>query len=122
MFKRSRIAAPFAFQCALLLLAFAVFNWGLQYKLSLYHASESNNAPAKLLTFKSNAEAEIQQTARAQIKPVLLELQTGFYALLCGLSLLGLHIFLLQRPVQISLRPQRFSLNYFAFRPPPYIS
>ena len=36
MSKRPQIAATYAFRCALLFLACAVFSWGLQAKLSLY--------------------------------------------------------------------------------------
>jgi hypothetical protein len=36
MLKRPQIAVTYAFKCALLFLACAVFTWGLQAKLSLY--------------------------------------------------------------------------------------
>jgi hypothetical protein len=57
MLKRPRIAATFAFKCALLLLASAVFSWGLQAKLSLYNSPQSPSTVtvAKLLTERRSA-------------------------------------------------------------------
>jgi hypothetical protein len=52
MLKRPQIARTYAFKCALLFLACAVFNWGLQAKLSLYKTPQSPSVitVAKLLT------------------------------------------------------------------------
>jgi hypothetical protein len=58
MSKRHQIAATYAFKCALLFLACAVFSWGLQAKLSLYKTPQSPStvAVAKLLTERRSAQ------------------------------------------------------------------
>jgi hypothetical protein len=55
---RPRIAGTYAFKCALLFLASAVFTWGLQAKLSLYkpRQSPSTVTVAKLLTERRSAQ------------------------------------------------------------------
>jgi hypothetical protein len=56
--KQRQIAATYAFKCALLFLACAVFSWGLQAKLSLYKTPQSPSTVivAKLLTERRSAE------------------------------------------------------------------
>ncbi len=58
MSKRHQIAATYAFKCALLFLACAVFCWGLQAKLSLYKPMQSpaTVTVAKLLTERRSAQ------------------------------------------------------------------
>jgi hypothetical protein len=58
MSKRPQIAATYAFKCALLFLACAVFSWGLQAKLSLYKTPQSPSTVtvAKLLTERRSAQ------------------------------------------------------------------
>jgi hypothetical protein len=58
MLKRPQIAGTYAFKCALLFLASAVFTWGLQAKLSLYKTPQSPSTivVAKLLTEKRSAQ------------------------------------------------------------------
>jgi len=58
MSKRPPIAATYAFKCALLFLACAVFSWGLHAKLSLYKANQSpsTSTVAKLLTERRSAQ------------------------------------------------------------------
>ena len=58
MSKRLPIAATYAFKCALLFLACAVFSWGLQAKLSLYKTPQSPSTVtvAKLLTERRSAQ------------------------------------------------------------------
>ena len=53
-----RIAGTYAFKFALLFLASAIFNWGLQAKLSLYKPTQSpsNVTVAKLLTERRSAQ------------------------------------------------------------------
>ena len=53
-----RIAGTYAFKCALLFLACAVFSWGLQAKLSLYKTPQSPSTitVAKLLTERRSAQ------------------------------------------------------------------
>src|SRR5580704_8790885 len=55
---RPQIAVTYAFRCALLFLACAVFSWGLQAKLSLYKPSRppSNVTVVKLLTERRSAQ------------------------------------------------------------------
>lgn len=58
-----------------LLLLVAVFGWGLQYKLSLYHhckpAHSTANPPAKLLTEAERTETERRATFKAAAVPVV---------------------------------------------------
>jgi hypothetical protein len=58
MSKRPPIAATYAFKCALLFLACAVFSWGLQAKLSLYKPTQSPSivTVARLLTETRSAQ------------------------------------------------------------------
>jgi hypothetical protein len=58
MLKRPQIAGTYAFKCALLFLASAIFTWGLQAKLSLYKPprSPSTVTVAKLLTERRSAQ------------------------------------------------------------------
>ena len=55
---RPQIAGTYAFKCALLFLACAVFSWGLQAKLSLYKTPQSPSTVtvAKLLTERRSAK------------------------------------------------------------------
>jgi hypothetical protein len=55
---RPQIDGTFAFKCALLFLASAVFSWGLQAKLSLYKTPQSPSTVtvAKLLTEERSAQ------------------------------------------------------------------
>ncbi len=61
IFKRRKPIVPLALECALLFVAASVFGWGLQAKLSLYHANRGESAStsymAKLSTEKSSARA-----------------------------------------------------------------
>ncbi len=58
MSKQPQIATTYAFKCALLFLACAVFSWGLQAKLSLYKTPQSPSTVtvAKLLTERRSAQ------------------------------------------------------------------
>jgi hypothetical protein len=58
MLRRLQLAGTYAFKCALLFLASAVFTWGLQAKLSLYkpHQTPSTSTVAKLLTERRSAQ------------------------------------------------------------------
>jgi hypothetical protein len=59
MLKRPQIAGRYAFKCALLFLASAVFSWGLQAKLSLYKPSQS---PSSVTVAKLSTERRSAQT------------------------------------------------------------
>jgi hypothetical protein len=69
-FRRQRLSG-FALSVGLIVLSFAVFNWGLQYKRSLYQDSNAvTNAPAKLwtgrtLTVASTTAAVTQEQPQA---------------------------------------------------------
>ena len=58
MLKRPQLTGAYAFKCALLFLACAVFSWGLQAKLSLYKTPQSPSTVtvAKLLTERRSAQ------------------------------------------------------------------
>ena len=58
MLKRPQIAGTYAFKCALLFLACAVFSWGFQAKLSIYKTPQSPSTVtvAKLLTERRSAQ------------------------------------------------------------------
>jgi hypothetical protein len=58
MLERPQIVGKYAFKCALLFLASAVFSWGLQAKLSLYRTPQSpaTVTVAKLLTERRSAQ------------------------------------------------------------------
>lgn len=110
----------------MLLLAFAVFSWGVQYKLSLYHPpakASAHMAEAKLL---SNKERPVQcnapELAVAFIaQPVL----TVVFACLAGALLVGLDLFgyiYAQTDVRDNAQiPKQPSQSFFFFRPPPVI-
>jgi hypothetical protein len=59
--KRPQTAAPFALKCALLFLAFSVFGFGLNAKLSQYRANQSPDtvAAAKLSAEKRTAQSTV---------------------------------------------------------------
>lgn len=87
MVKRSR-SAPFALKCALLFLAFAVFTWGLQAKLSLYKTAQSPSAAsvAKLSTEKHSAQTmasleRVSELTGAWEKVSLLSLTASLHAI-----------------------------------------
>ena len=58
MLKPRQIASTYAFKCALLFLASAVFSWGLHAKLSLYEPPQSPSivTVAKLLPERRSAQ------------------------------------------------------------------
>jgi hypothetical protein len=78
MSTRSRNAVTFAFKCALLFLACAVFSWGLQAKLSLYKTPQSPSTVtvAKLLTERRSAQtlALLEKALKPDAAPKTLNL------------------------------------------------
>jgi hypothetical protein len=121
MSKRPRIAATYAFKCALLFLACAVFSWGLQAKLSLYKTPQSPSVVtvAKLLTERRSAET-VALLEKA-LKP-----DTGTETLnLIPLFVLGQSILILTfkfYPVEMNLcrfRRWNFAGPHLTQRPPP---
>lgn len=80
MFKLPRFDTSFALKCALLFLASAVFNWGLQAKLSIYVISQNPSVitVAKLSTEKSSVQtaASLETHESLSGAPKLLKLVT----------------------------------------------
>lgn len=107
----------FVLAFGIFLLSFAVFNWGLQYKMSLYQTG-TNQAPAKLWTGKTAAAATQSLTADTQ-RPIF------FYRFLVALLVLlqsgcllpaGRVCFRFIIPWKTHLD---VILHAFLFRPPP---
>ena len=108
----------------MLLLAFAVFSWGVQYKLSLYNPpakTSARMAEAKLLSQKervsvSNASESILAPAAQPILPVV-------FACLASAMLIALGLFpsaYSQSNVRACAQlPKQPSQSFFFFRPPP---
>jgi len=75
---RPQIAGAYAFKCALLFLACAVFSWGLQAKLSLYKTPQSPSTVtvAKLLTERRSAQtmAVLEKALTPDTAPATLNL------------------------------------------------
>jgi hypothetical protein len=107
---------------AIVMLAFAVFSWGVQYKLSLYN-SEAHMSEAKLLSQKerpTTSEAtELAADPLANPMPVPL-FTFAFGAMLvalCSLKPVTSHT----NDWQQALLPRQLSQNFFFFRPPPFL-
>jgi len=100
-------------------LSFAVFNWGLQYKLSFYlnSPSSASQAPAKLWLGKTSAPSasvEIQQ----QPQPSSVA-QTAWAGLLLFLCTRLSSWMRLEIPWKLQVRT---ALHAFFFRPPPALA
>jgi hypothetical protein len=124
MLKRTQVAATLALRCALLLLASAVFCWGLQAKLSLYKTPQtpSTVTVAKLLTERRSVQT--MALLEKALKP-----DTSWKTLnLIPLLVLALAILILafkSCEVEMDLcRSRRWDLQYpyLTQRPPPAIS
>ena len=110
----------------ILLLACAVFGWGLEYKMSLYVpvSRQTTSAPeAKLLSEKERPAAEQNATS---IRSVYTQLQASiqFSLFLITILMMRLHLkaALWMRITRVpdDLEKQRCAhSNYFSFRPPP---
>jgi hypothetical protein len=113
---RPQLLGGFALIIGLVALSIAVFNWGLQYKMSLYQESNAvTNAPAKLWTGRTLTAATAALDVEPQQEVLLL------VALLVSLSpmpekwLRGLAI-----PAKLQLRAALRAA--FSFRPPPVLA
>jgi hypothetical protein len=110
----------------MLLLACAVFGWGLQYKMSLYGplSGLSHSTPeAKLLSEK---ERPASRQDNASIRPAFTQPQTSMLPALLLIAILAMRLrhlvmkWMQAASVQTASRHQRRAyLNYFSFRPPP---
>ncbi len=108
----------------MLLLAVAVFAWGLQYKMSLYNASSGLTASvphAKLLSQKERPEANV-----ASIRPDSTQDRLPYAILLFASIVCSLVVAVTIQTRSLSLdkgsRQQRFAASdFFSFRPPPVL-
>ena len=119
--KRPQIAATYAFKCALLFLACAVFSWGLQAKLSLYKTPQSPSTVtvAKLLTERRSAQtmASLENALepdtawdRLNLVPLLLLVQ--------AISILAFEFYQVDMDLPRSCRWD-FQIPHLTQRPPP---
>jgi hypothetical protein len=104
------------------MLAFAVFSWGVQYKLSLYN-SEAHMSEAKLLSQKERPTTS--EAAELTADPLANPMPVPLFAFALGAMLAGLcslKVALSQRDAwhQTQL-PKQPSQNFFFFRPPPFL-
>ena len=109
----------------ILVLAIAVFGWGIKYKLSLYDAPGSFSthvAQAKLLSQKERPVAHtVVDSARVAS---LLPRSSILYAAMWAATLIfALHLVVALRSATVtadgSLRQRFVHLSFFSFRPPP---
>jgi hypothetical protein len=109
----------------ILLLAIAVFGWGIKYKLSLYDAPGSFSthiAQAKLLSQKERPVAHTAVDSARAASP------QGYSSILGAAIWAATFIFTLQLAVALRcatltadglLRPRFAHSSFFSFRPPP---
>jgi hypothetical protein len=121
MSRRHQIATTFAFKCALLFLACAVFSWGLQAKLSLYKTprSPSTVKTAKLLTERRSAQtmALLEKALTANTAPETLTL-TSLLILVQAILILTFEFYQVQMNLCRSRR-WNFQDPHLTQRPPP---
>ena len=107
---------------AIAMLAFAVFSWGVQYKLSLYNPT-AHMSSAKLLSQRERP-ATFETTKLAAVPLVSPEPSTLF-ALAMGVTIAALcflkPVFLLRVTWHQALLPQQPDQTFFFFRPPPFL-
>jgi hypothetical protein len=107
---------------AIAMLAFAVFSWGVQYKLSLYN-SEAHMSEAKLLSQKERPTTS--EATELAADPLANPMPVPLFAFALGAMLAGLCSLKLaasQREAwQQALLPRQPSQNFFFFRPPPFL-
>ena len=107
---------------AVVMLAFAVFSWGVQYKLSLYNPA-THMSSAKLLSQRERP-ATFEATKLAA-DPLVNHGPVTSFALVIGVMLAGLCRLtpaLSQRDAwpQVQL-PRKPNQTFFFFRPPPFL-
>jgi hypothetical protein len=112
---------------AIVLLAFAVFSWGISYKLSLYNPAAHMSA-AKLLSQRERPATfeATKQAANPLMHPSANPVPATLFVLAIGAFLAQLSFCkpdFLQRSVwhrvQLSKQPGQ---TFFFFRPPPFLS
>ncbi|MEO8736545.1 MAG: hypothetical protein ABI380_08395 [Edaphobacter sp.] len=107
---------------AIVMLAFAVFSWGIRYKLSLYNPA-SHMSAAKLLSQRerpaTSEASELAADPLANPAPITL------FGLALGVTLVGLFSLkptFSKRNVWDRVQlPKRSGQNFFFFRPPPLL-
>ncbi len=115
----SQRARLFVLTLAMVCLSFAVFNWGLQYKMSLYHHSGSGAKASVAKLWTGSKDHNQAASAQPEAAPILIPL----------LMLTVLVAFRNQRRLTAFLRWQRSApvwrlqtapvQNAYFFRPPP---
>lgn len=107
---------------AIAMLAFAVFSWGVQYKLSLYNPS-THMSSAKLLSQRERP-ATFEATKLAA-DPLVSPEPITLFALAMGAAIAGLcflkPVFLLRATWHQALLPKQPDQTFFFFRPPPFL-
>ena len=66
IFRRHNSKFPVAFECALLFLAFSVFSWGVQAKVSLYHSHAGNSPSTSSMAKLSTEEGSTRTVASVE--------------------------------------------------------
>lgn len=107
---------------AIVMLAFAVFSWGVQYKLSLYNPS-AHMSEAKLLS--QEERPSVSQVMETSVDPLEIAAPVVLFAYLLGTMLARLfsleETFLQRNMRRHTLLPRLCPQNFFFFRPPPSI-
>jgi hypothetical protein len=115
-FRQQRLGG-FALCVGLIVLAFAVFNWGLQYKRSLYQDSNAvRNAPAKLWTGRTLTAASTTAAVTPEHR------QAVFLFLIVVVSLSTVPESRPRRGVVPSKLHLQATLRAFSVRPPPALA
>jgi len=110
----------FALTLGLLALSFAVFNWGLQYKMSLYQSTSGvTQAPAKLWTGKVTTSAAAVATPTQEAPRLLATAQPAILRSVVCRRPLG---WVNSRFAIPWKRQVRHALRAFSFRPPPALA
>jgi hypothetical protein len=120
--EQTRRRESHAMIVAIVLLAFAVFSWGVRYKLSLYNPAAHMSA-AKLLSQRERP-ATVEAT-ELSTDPVVNHGPIALLAFAMGVVLAG---FWSERPAiltrdvwHLSRLPKQPSQTFFFFRPPPFL-
>lgn len=107
---------------AIVMLAFSVFSWGVQYKLSLYNPAVHMSA-AKLLSQRERPATF--ETAKLAADPPVSPGSSTLFAVAMGLTIAGScllkPVFLLRATWHQALLPQQPDRTFFFFRPPPQL-